>query len=121
MNLKKYRDKLNISQRQLAIQLNISPTALNKYEKELNEPSIETLIKLADIFNISIDELVERKNTNFLNTNLLSEEEQSIINIIQKLNKDFLLKVEAYAYACLERQSEENEIIKKIKGEKTNV
>ena len=52
-----------------------------------------------------------------INTNLLSEEEKSIINIIQQLNKDFLLKVEAYAYACLERQTEENKIIKKIKGE----
>ena len=58
MNIKKYRDKINISQRQLAFKLNISPTALNKYEKNLNEPSIETLIKIADIFNISIDELV---------------------------------------------------------------
>jgi len=117
MELKKLREKINLTQTEVARISGINLRNYNKYENNVTEPDIETLCKLADFYHVTIDELVGHETNNLLNINLLSETEQSIINIIRQLNKDFLLKVEAYAYACLERQTEENKIIKKIKGE----
>lgn len=117
MKLKELRIKHNYTSEQIAKLLQISVQAYYKYENGKAEPSIESLKKLSHLYHNTIDEIVENKINNLLNTNLLSETEQSIINTIQQLNKDFLLKVEAYAYACLERQNEESKIIKKIKGE----
>lgn len=117
MKIKELRQKNKLSSEEMANLLKISVQAYYKYENGKSEPSIDSLIKIANKFHTTIDELVGNETDNLLNINLLSETEQSIINTIQQLNRDFLLKVEAYAYACLERQTEENKIIKKIKGE----
>ncbi len=49
-----------MSQEQLAAVLSISPAAVSKWERNLSNPSIEMLWKLADFFECSIDELVGR-------------------------------------------------------------
>ncbi len=45
--------------------MNVSIGTISNYENEEHEPSIETLCKLADYFNISIDYLVGRIKFNF--------------------------------------------------------
>ena len=85
MNLSKLREKVGITQRKLALDLGIPPTTLNKYENNLTEPSISTLIKLADYFHITIDELVGRP-TNLLNKMTLSESQQRLIDKILAMN-----------------------------------
>lgn len=116
MKLREYRLKHNLTQNDVGKLINKTGTGYGHYESGKNEPDIKTLITLAKYYHTTIDDLVDLQPENILNVALLSDEEQSIINIVQKLNKDFLLKVEAYAYACYERQNEEDEIIKKIKG-----
>ena len=49
-----------MSQEQLAAVLSISPAAISKWERNLSKPSIEMLWALADFFECSIDELVDR-------------------------------------------------------------
>lgn len=57
-NLKKYRKLNHLTQQQLAEKLNVSHQTISFYEKGERECSINCLIKIADIFDISVDELV---------------------------------------------------------------
>ncbi len=59
-NIKFYRKQLGLTQEQLAKMLNGKKSLISNYENNHSIPDIFTLIKLADIFNISLDELVGR-------------------------------------------------------------
>ena len=57
-NLKALRSQHGMSQQQLAAVLGISQQAINKYENHKIEPDIDTLCKMADFFDTTIDFLV---------------------------------------------------------------
>lgn len=59
-NIRKLRFKYELTQEELANRLGVSRGALSNYEKEKREPDIDMLIKMADTFKVSIDELVGR-------------------------------------------------------------
>jgi transcriptional regulator with XRE-family HTH domain len=54
------RDQRGLTQEELAASLGISRAALSHYEKSRREPDTETLGKIADLFQVSIDYLVGR-------------------------------------------------------------
>lgn len=56
--LKKYRRKHQLSQEQLAEQLFITRQAISKWEQGDGLPDLNNIVKLAEIFEISLDELV---------------------------------------------------------------
>ncbi len=56
--LKELRISSPYTQKEIAQKLNISVSAYQYYEAGKNEPNIEKLITLADLFNVSIDYLV---------------------------------------------------------------
>ena len=47
-----------ISQAQLAKAIYVSPSTLGMYEQGRREPSIDTLVLIADYFNVSLDYLI---------------------------------------------------------------
>lgn len=59
-NIRKLRLEREWTQEELADRLGVSRSAMGNYEREQREPGIDLLIKLADTFNVSIDELVGR-------------------------------------------------------------
>lgn len=60
--IKKFRERKNWSQRKLAEEAGIGYTVVTKLEQGVaKEPTIQTIIKLADALETSIDELVGRK------------------------------------------------------------
>ena len=62
INLKKLRKQKKLSQDKLARAADIPYNTLVKIESgKSNNPTFETLSKLADVFNVSIDELTGRK------------------------------------------------------------
>lgn len=60
--LKTCRKKAKETQKQIAEKLEISERSYQHYELGTREPNIEMLIKIANIFNVSIDYLVGRTN-----------------------------------------------------------
>jgi len=61
-NLKKLRKQKKLSQEKLARLVDISYNTVSKIEAgKAKNPTFETLSKLADVFGVSIDELVGRK------------------------------------------------------------
>lgn len=61
--LKALRDNKEISQRDLANYLKISPSNISMYEKGQRNPDIDTLEAIADYFNVSLDYLRNRDNS----------------------------------------------------------
>jgi len=60
--IKKYRKKLGWSQQRLAEEAKLSYGIIQSLEiGRIKNPEKTTLIKLADTFNITLDELVDRK------------------------------------------------------------
>ena len=59
-NLKLLRRQTGIGQAKLADMIGISPKTVSHWETGYTEPSVDELIKLADVFDVSIDELVGR-------------------------------------------------------------
>lgn len=55
------RREHNLTQNDIADRLNISAQAVSKWENDLTSPDIDTLLKLADIFDITVDELLGKK------------------------------------------------------------
>ena len=60
MRLKSLREAKKISQLKLALDLGINQNNVSRYETGTRQADYETLIKLADYFNVSIDYLLER-------------------------------------------------------------
>ena len=58
-NIKFYRKDMNMTQADLAEKLYVQKNVVSNYENGYRTPDIITLCKLADIFEISLDELVE--------------------------------------------------------------
>ena len=61
-NLKKLREEAGISQKTLAEAVGVSQQSINKYENHNIEPDIDTLIRIADYFNTSVDYLIGHTN-----------------------------------------------------------
>lgn len=59
-NLQMYRKKNGLSQEELAEKCDVSRQAIAKWENGESVPSIERLVFLADLYDISLDELVGR-------------------------------------------------------------
>ena len=59
-NIKKLRTKKDIYQLKLAIDLGLTQETISSYERNVIVPSVETLIKMADYFNTSIDYILCR-------------------------------------------------------------
>ena len=58
--LKKIRKELGFTQEEISNEIKISRSALANYERGVREPDIDTLIEIADFYNISIDWLLGR-------------------------------------------------------------
>lgn len=58
--LKELRLSEKLTQEELAVKLNISRVNYTRYETDKVRPDFETLIKIADFYDISLDEIFDR-------------------------------------------------------------
>lgn len=115
-NLKIARNNKKLTGQKVADQLNITRNALSLYENGKREASYETLKKLSQIYNVSIDYLLG--NTNELTTttqsavisseqakniwfSTLSDLDKTLINTFLKLNELQKYKTQVYIYSML--------------------
>lgn len=90
-NIKKLRLKDKISQQELGDIVGVSQQSINKYENHNVEPGLETLVKIAEYFNVSVDFLIGHTDVERLPENLtrfdLNREESKLIDGFRKLSK----------------------------------
>ena len=78
-NIRKYRKQKNYTQVELAKKLNYGYTAIANYESGRNEPSFDSLIKLAEVLDVTADELLGVK---------LKTEEKKLLLAFKKLDRE---------------------------------
>lgn len=78
LNLRELRLKNGLSQAQVAAILSIPPTTYAGWEQKKREPNIEMLAKIAIIFGVSVDELINFKKIH-------DEISEDILEMIQKV------------------------------------
>ncbi len=69
--IKSYRENKNMTQNEIADILGVKSATVSKYESGTLEPNIESLRKLAEIFEISVDELIKEENFDVSKINIL--------------------------------------------------
>jgi len=87
MKLKEFRVLKNLSRKEVAESLKISVNAIEKYENGKAEPSIANLIKLAKLFGVSVDTLIDN-DADILDLTTLDENRKYIINKVAKVLDD---------------------------------
>lgn len=65
--LKSLRIKRGISQLKLALDLNMNQNSISRYENHEREAGYDTLIAIADYFNVSVDYLLGRTDNPDIN------------------------------------------------------
>lgn len=84
------RKEKNYSQKYLAYKLGISQKTVSGYENDRNKPNIEMLIKISEVFNTSIDYIVENSNIkepiNKVLDGELTKEEKEMLILFKKLS-----------------------------------
>lgn len=79
-NLKYLRQKHKISQSELAESMSLPRTTLGDYERGKTEPNIAMLIKLADYFELKIDDLI-RQNLSHQDLEILKNKDFRVLAI----------------------------------------
>ena len=82
LELKKIHKQSKKKREDVAIAINIKKSTLDSYLDGKANPKLETLIMLADYYNVSIDEIVGIKKTNNL---IISNEKKELHNMIEQL------------------------------------
>jgi len=61
--IRELRKARNMTQKELAEILNSAKSTISQYENNINEPDLETVIKIADCFNVTVDSLLGRETS----------------------------------------------------------
>lgn len=105
-NLKLLREKNKLTQQVVAQHLNITKPAYSKLETTGAEPTLKLLMKIADLYNVSMDELVGRQftpNGKVIDQLLMKKEMTKEINMmVKQMANEFI-------------QSKEADIVKRLK------
>ncbi len=96
MNLRGRRKDKGISQVEVADLLNVSQSTYSKYENGEIEPDISTLKKLAELFQTTIDDLVEFEVPYLIHKSKFSSQQLLLVDKIQALDNNQCLKLLAY-------------------------
>lgn len=93
LKLKELREEAGLTKRETSTQLGIPYNTYISYEKGDREPNIETLIKLADFFDCSLDRLLGRckpiqslKPKQYNNTNVFAVQSVKIKEVIETIS-----------------------------------
>lgn len=64
INLRTLRVQKNLSQQDIADRLSINRTTYTKWELGVSEPSLTMLLKLAEIYDVDCNRLLEKQSAN---------------------------------------------------------
>ena len=86
--IRQLRKEKNITQVRLSIELEVSQETISAYEKEKQFPSTNSLIRLRDIFGVSIDYILGLSDVRYnpLLKSDLNEDELGILTLYRKMD-----------------------------------
>ena len=78
--LRKLRIENHLRQDQVARLVNVEKSSISMYETGMRQPSYATLVRLANVFNVTTDYLLGRTNSSPLDLSGLTAAEAAMIN-----------------------------------------
>ena len=95
MNIRKFREQINMSQSDLAKLIDVSTNTISKYETNKIYPTIPNLIKLSKIFNVSVDTLIGN-DSEIIDVNALTAEQREFVKRVILMEDIDIARVNAY-------------------------
>lgn len=100
------RAEKNITQLRLSIELEVAQETISAYEKGKHSPSLKSLIKLADLFDVSIDYLIGRSDVRKMESrDSLPDEEMLLLTRFRSLNSLDKARLLAYSQGLADKSS----------------
>lgn len=96
-NLKRYRKAAGLTQAEVAAELNVERSNISRYEANSYSPSIDMLKKLATLFGISMEQLLENEPSKPVERTA----EDKLVSVYQRLSDDSKTQLMSVAYLLL--------------------
>lgn len=91
MRLKELRKSRRLSQSDVAERLKVTRATISGYECNIITPSVEQLVKLAVLYNTSLDYMMGMENRLYLYLDDLNESQQkTVLDVVERLKQEFL-------------------------------
>ena len=91
LRLKELREAKKLSQKDVAMRLNVVPSTISGYESNTITPSLEQFARMAILYNASLDYMMGLDSRSCVYLDGLSKyQQQAILDIVKRL-KDFFL------------------------------
>ena len=71
-----------MNQVELAKRIGVTKQCVSNWENDNVLPSVEMLVKIADVFNVSTDHLLGRERKSYVDISALTEEQRGHISLI---------------------------------------
>ena len=86
--LKQLRQDKHLTQAQVAARVGVTASMVSSYETDIRLPSFEVMVRLADLFGVTVDYLLCREDRRFLDISALSDEEAAAVcGLVELLKK----------------------------------
>lgn len=99
--LRYLRSTRNITQREIAEYLGVSPSTVGMYEQDRRQPDIETLMRIANFYGVPLSSLAGYPEEE-------SENKRELLKLVDQLDDDQLKELESYIdYLILKHKKED--------------
>ena len=91
LRLKELRESKKLSQKDVAMRLNVVPSTISGYESNTVTPSLEQFTRMAILYNASLDYMMGLDNRScFYLDGLSKDQQQAILDVVNRLKCLFL-------------------------------
>lgn len=88
VRLKQLRNDKHLTQAQVAERIGVTTSMVSAYESDLKAPGLDTIIRIANLFGVTVDYLLCREDKRFIDISDLDDEEAAVIcNMVEILRK----------------------------------
>lgn len=77
--LKQLRKDKHLTQAQVAKRIGVTASMVSSYETDIRLPSYDVLVRIADVFGVTVDYLLCRQDKRFLDISELNDEEAAVV------------------------------------------
>jgi transcriptional regulator with XRE-family HTH domain len=77
--LRQLRKDKHLTQAQVARRIGVTPSMVSSYETDIRLPSYDVLVRIADVFGVTVDYLLCRQDKRFLDISELNDEEAAVV------------------------------------------
>lgn len=88
VRLKQLRKDKHLTQEQVGRRIGVTASMVSSYETDIRLPSYEVMVKIADLFGVTVDYLLCREDKRFLDISPLSDDEAAVVcSMVELLKK----------------------------------